>query len=194
MRAGLIGRFKPVHKGAAAMLELLCDETDHLVIGIGSSNKYDARNPFTADEVEGMIDSLLEGRDNYSVVRVPDFGHVPEYSDGQRWRQEVLQEFGSLDLFVTGNKYVQELLKEDYVIEEPLHILPEEKQLPISATLVRCEMVEEGNWEDYVPQPVVAYLKRFNLVDRFKDEFGEEILKGMRKTPKTVEEERLALQ
>lgn len=49
-KLGAIGRFKPLHLGAAAMLEALCENAEEVVIGIGSSNKYNLRNPFTAEE------------------------------------------------------------------------------------------------------------------------------------------------
>ena len=48
-RVGFIGRFKPLHKAAAIVLEEICKRSDHVIIGIGSANKYNYRNPFTAE-------------------------------------------------------------------------------------------------------------------------------------------------
>ncbi len=56
---GIIARFKPVHKGHAAILEALCERADLVYIGLGSPNKYDVRNPFSAKESEEMIDLVI---------------------------------------------------------------------------------------------------------------------------------------
>ena len=75
-RIAMIARWKPVHLGHAAVLEALADRADHAIVGIGSPNKYDASNPFTADETAAMIRLVLDGRDNVELVEVPDLGPV----------------------------------------------------------------------------------------------------------------------
>ena len=49
-RTGLVCRWKPVHKGHSALLETLCLESRHVVIGLGSPDARDPRNPFSAEE------------------------------------------------------------------------------------------------------------------------------------------------
>ena len=72
-RMGLVSRFKPVHIGHAVMLESLAERCDLLRIGIGSSNRYGVRNPFTAEETAHMIRLVLgEGDREYEIVQVPD--------------------------------------------------------------------------------------------------------------------------
>ena len=53
-RIGVVCRFKPVHLAHQAMLESLLEEADELLVGIGSSNRYDPWNPFTADETRDV--------------------------------------------------------------------------------------------------------------------------------------------
>ena len=87
-RVGVIGRFKPLHNGGALMLDAICENADHVVIGLGSSNKYNLRNPFTGDESAGMIEAYLSPRfSNYELIHVPDFGHIQEFSDGKKWKE-----------------------------------------------------------------------------------------------------------
>ena len=84
-RVGGIGRWKPLHKAGAVMLETVCSMADQVLIGIGSINKYNARNPFTAEESKEMLDRFLKDRfDNYQILFIPDFGHLPEHHDGQK--------------------------------------------------------------------------------------------------------------
>jgi len=80
---GVIGRFKPLHHGGATMLEILCERANHVIIGIGSSNKYNLRNPFTPEKTKGMLNAFLSKRfSNYSITYIPDFAHIPEYRKG----------------------------------------------------------------------------------------------------------------
>src|SRR5262245_31506749 len=96
-RIAMIARLKPGHLGHAAVLESLTDAAHHVVIGIGSSNKHDVSNPFTASESEAMIRLVLGERSNFEIIDVPDLGHGP------RWRAMVVEMLGGLDLFVTAN-------------------------------------------------------------------------------------------
>ncbi len=194
---GLIGRFKPLHNGAALMLDAVCDQAEEVKIGIGSSNKYNLRNPFTAEETEKMIRAYLSPRHgNFEIIHVPDFAHVPEYADGQQWRRYVRDHFGTLDAFVSGNDYVRNLLKEEYKIMDPADLISVEKYLRMRATEVRVEMARLGSWRNLVPQEVAAYLTENNLVDRFCREFGAQALtqsagrEHIYKKTETEEEER----
>lgn len=177
-RIGLIARFKPLHNGGAMMLEKVCSQADAVTIGIGSSNKYTVRNPFTAEESEALVRAYLSLRyDNYTIVHVPDFGHIPEYSNGQKWRETVLQLFGDLDYFVTGNPYARDLLQEDYQIIRPAWLLLPEEQFRLRATEVRIKMARGEDWQSLVPDQVRDYLLKKGLVERFCREFGAETLR-----------------
>ena len=98
---GTVGRFKPVHLAHSAMLEALCDQSEHIIIGLGSSNVYDYRSPFTAKESKDMIDLALKDKfDNYTIIEIPDL------FNGPKWREQALRIYGTLDLFATANEYV----------------------------------------------------------------------------------------
>jgi nicotinamide-nucleotide adenylyltransferase len=176
-RVGLIGRFKPLHNGNAVLLERVCEQAEHVIIGIGSSNRYDLRNPFTAEESREMVERLLKPRfSNYEFLLIPDFGHIPSYENGQEWRRYVVEKFGSLDLFVSGNAYVDELLKEDYRIAQPFEIEPSSWTAKIKASMVRAEIAKGGDWRPYVPAVVAEYIAKNRLDERLRAEFGKEIL------------------
>ncbi|MFH1637088.1 MAG: hypothetical protein ABIB71_01550 [Candidatus Woesearchaeota archaeon] len=176
-KVGVIGRWKPFHNGGATMLETLCEQAEHVFIGIGSCNKYNVRNPFTAEESKEMIDACLSKRfSNYSFVFVPDFAHVSEFRDGQKWKEFVLSNYGKLDYFVSGNDYVTNLLKDDYKVMHPVKLIPEEKRVCVNGTQVRVEMAKGNAWKSLVPEEVVDYLEKNSLVERFRTEFGLETL------------------
>ncbi|MBR9691773.1 hypothetical protein GOV06_03215 [Candidatus Woesearchaeota archaeon] len=173
-KAGIIGRFKPLHKGGAALLESICEQAEHVTIGIGSCNEYNARNSFTAEETKDMIDAILAPKyDNYKIIYIPDF------CDEEKWTDYIIEHYGTLDCFVSGNEYVNHLLKGSYDIIRPNSLILPGRQTRITATEVRYKMANDEDWESLVPLPVADYIKQNNLDKRFIKEFGlEAIAKG----------------
>ncbi|MEW6284430.1 MAG: hypothetical protein AB1758_37795 [Candidatus Eremiobacterota bacterium] len=168
-RLGMIARWKPVHLGHAAVLQALVSRAREVLIGIGSSNKYDASNPFTAAETAEMIGVVLSGATNFRILEVPDLGHGP------RWRAMVTEMFGPLDAFVTANEYVRSLLESDYRVFHPMDLVPPHGWVRVDGTMVRRAMARGENWRDMVPALVAGYLQSRGLVDRLVREFGEEL-------------------
>jgi nicotinamide-nucleotide adenylyltransferase len=169
-RIGMVARWRPIHIGHAPVLRALCDRASQALIGIGSSNRYDLRNPFTLEETSDMIALVLAGRDNYTLIPVPDL------DDGPRWRLMVVDLFGRLDLYVTANPYVASLLAEDYAIVKPVELVPEAERVPVDGTLVRREMARGDGWQDLVPPEVADYISSRQLDRRFRREFGLQTL------------------
>lgn len=165
-RMGIVARWKPVHLGHAAVLEALVEQADEVVIGIGSSNRYDVRNPFTAEESAEMIRRVLGGRGRYTLIPVPDLGNGP------RWREMTAGLLGPLDAFVTANAYVRDLLQEIYPVIHPVRLLAPERRIRLDGTTVRKAMARGPAWREMVPASVAAFLDEQGLAERFRREFG----------------------
>lgn len=169
-RIGMVARWRPVHRGHVPVLHALCDRAAQALIGIGSANRYDLRNPFTLDETMDMIRLVLAGRENYVLIPVPDL------DDGPRWRIMVRDLFGPLDRFVTANPYVASLLAADYRIVRPVELVPETERVAIDGSMVRREMARGDGWRDLVPEAVADYIAANRLDERFRREFGLQTL------------------
>jgi nicotinamide-nucleotide adenylyltransferase len=166
----MIARWRPVHLGHVAVLRALRARVDELVVGIGSSNRWNARNPFTAAETREMLERVLPERSNVRILEVPDL------DDGPRWRAMVVELLGPLDAFATANPYVARLLGDDYRILRPVDLVPADERVPINGAGVRREMARGEGWRDMVPGPVAAYITERGLDRRFREEFGLETL------------------
>jgi nicotinamide-nucleotide adenylyltransferase len=166
----MIARWKPVHRGHAAVLHALRTRAQHLVIGIGSANRLNARNPFTAAETRDMLLRVLGDPTAVTLLEVPDL------DDGPRWRAMVLDRLGPLDAFVTANPYVAHLLGEDYRILRPVDLVPLGERVPIDGTGVRREMARGDGWRSLVPPEVATYIVDNRLDRRFRHAFGLETL------------------
>lgn len=182
-RIAMIARWKPVHVGQAAVLRAMCSGADEVVIGVGSSNRYNVRNPFTFEETESMLRLVLAGLDtaaknvpptrptvNYQIIPIPDL------DDGPRWRAMVKEMLGELDAFVTDNPYVANLMKDDYRLMRPVSWLPPSEHVRIDGTTVRVLMAKGEKWQDWVPERAVQFIEANKLDERFRREFGLETL------------------
>ncbi len=165
-RIGMVARWKPVHNGQAAVLRALCRQAERVLVGIGSSNRYNARNPFTFEETEEMLRLALEGWGNFEIIPVPDL------DNGPRWRAMVKELFGGLDLFVTDNPYVANLMKGIYPLARPVDLIPPGERVRVNGSMVRAGMARGERWQDLVPARVAAYIESRGLDERFRREFG----------------------
>lgn len=164
-RIAMVARWKPVHVGHAAVLQGLVDSGAHCWIGIGSSNRYDASNPFTAAESAAMIRTVLGDAPNYTVFEMPDFG------DGPRWRDHLCAMLGPLDAFVTANPYVATLMAERYPVVQSVRFVPVERRCRVDGQMVRDAMARGEPWQHLVPPGVAGWMVAHGLVDRFRKEF-----------------------
>ena len=172
-RVGMVARWRPVHRIHAAILRGLCQRADHLVIGIGSSNRYNAANPFTPAETARMIRWVLpEAADRLELLEIPDLG------DGPRWAEMVRGLMDPLDLFVSANAWVRDLVAEFWPVTHPIGFIPPEQRAPISGTRVRQAMARGEAWQTLVPDEVAAYITANGLDARLRQEFGDEICHG----------------
>lgn len=171
-RLAMIARWKPLHAGQLAVLDALTERAEHVILGIGSSNRYNARNPFTAAETTEMIRAAMTsiGRENYAILEVPDL------DDGPRWRRMVLDMLGHVDVFVTANGYVRSLLMNDYTVVHPVRFVPPERRVRVDGSMVREAMARGEGWREFVPPVIADMLTTRGLIERFRAEFGAETI------------------
>lgn len=157
-RVGMIARWQPVHLGHAAVLQGLCAASDHVLIGLGSSNRRDRDTPFPPAHTARMITLVLREHANFEIHEIPDLGHGP------RWAAMVRERFGELELFLTANAWVRDLMLPFYDIAHPSLLLPRDGEIRVTGEQVRAAMMQGEAWEGLVPPLVAAYLREQGLV------------------------------
>lgn len=180
---GLICRFQPLHLIHARLLRAAALRADLLRVGIGSPERSDARNPFSASERLEMLERVCaELPCPVELILVPDLGHGP------RWAAQVERLFGTLDRFVSANGYVRRLLEPSYRLAHPLELIPPALRAPIGGAEVRLAMAAGEPWEELVPESVAELLIREGWVERFRREHGPALLRdhhaGALETPR----------
>ena len=163
MKRGLyVGRFQPFHNGHKAVIDLLCNEVDELIIGIGSAQmSHDIRHPFTAGERVLMIQRVLADA-KIPVYIIP----LEDIKRNALWVAHVVSMVPPFDVVYTSNPLVIRLFTEaGFRVESP----PMYQRQELSGTAIRQKMLEGDDWKQYVPEKAAAVIESVGGVERIRD-------------------------
>ena len=163
MKRGLyVGRFQPFHNGHKAVIDLLCDEIDELIIGIGSAQmSHDIRHPFTAGERVLMIQRVLADA-KIPVYIIP----LEDIKRNALWVAHVVSMVPPFDVVYTSNPLVIRLFTEaGFRVESP----PMYQRQELSGTAIRQKMLEGDEWKQYVPEAAGLVIESVGGVERICD-------------------------
>ncbi|HUR62238.1 MAG TPA: adenylyltransferase/cytidyltransferase family protein [Candidatus Thermoplasmatota archaeon] len=156
MRALVVGRFQPLHKGHAALIKQAQEECGEVAIAIGSTQaKPSLRNPFTAAERRDMVAAVFP--------QVPVFD-VPDLHDPPRWASHCLGITGKVDKVYGNDDATLDLFEmEGLAVVRPGLVHREEYE----ASAIRALMAEgDRAWMKAVPQPVADLLLKWDAPRR----------------------------
>ena len=163
MKRGLyVGRFQPFHNGHKAVIDLLCNEVDELIIGIGSAQmSHDIRHPFTAGERVLMIQRVLADA-KIPVYIIP----LEDIKRNALWVAHVVSMVPPFDVVYTSNPLVIRLFTEaGFRVESP----PMYQRQELSGTAIRQKMLEDDDWKQYVPEAAGLVIESVGGVERIRD-------------------------
>lgn len=189
-------RANPPHVNHTAMLRELCRKSVLAKINLGSSNKFNEKNPFRIEEREAMMRLSLDGHaSNYELKRLPDFG------DDQGWFDHLSGQNSPFTEIISNNEYDLKIysryqfeeghegddryLKYDVLMpddvlrhDKMLYIsgitkkngeyVPARKPMYVSGTLVRAAIVNDWKLDGLLDAPVAEYIMREGINARLK--------------------------
>lgn len=184
-----IMRANPLHINHTLMLRRLCDQAVYAKINLGSSNKFNEKNPFKVEEREDMVKIALRDYDNFEVLRLPDFGEDDEwfnclYKNNKPFSEILSNNDYDLKIY---KRYQEDPAYNRFDILYPTDILPQEdmeyavgiwdkgrfiqarKPMYTSGTFVRAAIVNDWNWKDFLDEKVADYIKKNGLDNRLKE-------------------------
>ncbi|MBI5377361.1 MAG: nicotinamide-nucleotide adenylyltransferase [Thaumarchaeota archaeon] len=156
----LIGRFQPFHLGHLDAVKFALSSVDELLIGIGSSNKFnEKRNPFTADERKQMIESSL---DETTLGKIKIY-YIPDVSDHERWTYQIDEIVPKYDTVFSNDEFTHTLFGKRgiKVISVPL-----KQRDTLSGTDIRVKIRDNQDWFGLVPEGTKKVLLKINAKDR----------------------------
>lgn len=172
--AVVIGRWQLPHLAHAALIRKAFESAHKVMVVIGSSfRSRTPKNPFTADEREAMLRSMLTAEQRARVKFLP----VRDYGDDNRWvaavelgRKRCFPEIGTnKDIALVGfhkdeSSYYLDKFNWKY-IEAP-------SLMAVDATTMRNVFFSGGDFEavlkDYVHHGVLAYLRAWKELPAYK--------------------------
>ena len=162
----MIGRFQPFHKGHLKLAHQILDDSEELVIAVGSSQfNYTFLNPFTAGErVYFIHNSLVEAKiDLRRAYIVPIFN----LENNAIWVQHLRSMLPKFDTIYSGNKFVLELVSrssETFDVRTPEFY----DEINCNGTNIRMNIVMDKEWKDYVPDAVHSMISEVDGTRRIK--------------------------
>jgi len=164
MRALIIGRFQPFHKGHLELAKHILKECDELIIAIASAQfNYIEKDPFTAGERIWMInEALKEGKIDLARCYI---AAVVNDENNARWIAHLKSFLPPFDVVYTGNAYVAMLMKDSGIRVRDVKFYGREKY---NATGIRQFILKGKNWQELVPKSVAQIIKKIDGVKRIK--------------------------
>ena len=159
----LIGRFQPFHLGHLDAVLFGLSRTENLFIGIGSSNKSNERkNPFSAEERTEMIISSIES----SMIDRLKIFDIPDVDNHEKWTFEIDQIVPKYDIVFTNDEFTKTLFEKHQINVIQVRLKDREN---FSGTNIRQLILDDENWQDFVPHGTRKVLDRINATDRLKN-------------------------
>ena len=163
MNGLLIGRFQPFHSGHLDAVLFALSRVENLWIGIGSSNKHnEKRNPFTADERREMIVSSIKP----SIIDRTSIFNIPDVDDHEKWTFEIDQIVPKYDIVFTNDEFTKTLFEKHQI--NVIQVMLKDRE-NFSGTNIRQLILDDENWQDFVPHGTRKVLDRINATDRLKN-------------------------
>lgn len=160
-RGFYIGRFQPYHNGHHRMVKRIAEDVDELVLGIGSAGDSHSRHdPFTAGERIMMITKSLVDFDLVTYA-VP----IEDLDRNSVWVSHVQSMSPDFDVAYSNNPLVIQLFDEAGV---EVRQSPMFNREVLEGTELRERMVEDENWRNLVPDPVVEVVEETNGIERIQ--------------------------
>ncbi|HUV55363.1 MAG TPA: nicotinamide-nucleotide adenylyltransferase [Candidatus Krumholzibacteriaceae bacterium] len=164
-RALFVGRFQPFHYGHLHAIEKILEESDELVLVVGSAQmSHEHDNPFTAGERIEMIRAALDAADipteRYMIIPIPD---APAH---RVWVSAVESQTPRFDLVYSNQPLTRRLLIE---AGYEVRYIPMFHRGKYEATEIRRRILETEDWSDLVPPDVHRIVQDIDGENRIRD-------------------------
>lgn len=139
----IVGRFQPLHPGHIKLIEHAAEKVDILYIGIGSANKRDIKNPFSAFERELMLTWSL----SKETLKKVKFFCIDDVSDDEKWLEKLDKTVPKIDTIFSSDSTMTALFNVHLNFKGKVQEIPLEDREMLSGTNMR-RMIANG--EDYL--------------------------------------------
>jgi nicotinamide-nucleotide adenylyltransferase len=151
----VVGRFQPFHLGHKYLIERALEICENIIIGIGSSNISDAKNPYSYLKRKRFVQEFIN--DEGISPRVVKIVAVSDYPDDSVWFSQLIKTTGKIDVSIGDNEWVNGIFENENI---PIVRIGYFKRRTLEGTKIRKLIIEKGQWEDKVPASIKALIKK----------------------------------
>lgn len=169
MKALIVGRFQPFHKGHRYLIEKADNDFEEVIIGIGSSQKSRSeRNPLTFEERRSVIEECYPGIRTFGVK---DLGH------DLKWVEEIESKLKNLGIkeperevtAVGMNDWTRRCFRK---AGYPLQTYKVLKPGPYSGSEIRNRILNRKDWSSLVPNCASQKLQDLDFEKILREEIN----------------------
>ncbi|UCE45581.1 MAG: nicotinamide-nucleotide adenylyltransferase [Methanobacteriota archaeon] len=160
MRALVVGRFQPLHKGHLKAMTEVLSECDELIVVIGSAEEsHTTRNPLTAGERYQMLLSSLPAGEHSRVHIVP----VRDVNRYSIWVNHIESYVPPFDIVYSNSSITRMLFSQvGYDVRKTTAF----NSKLYSGAEIRRRIVNGEKWRHLVPKPVAIMLDEIEIRER----------------------------
>ena len=117
----VLGRFQPFHRGHKYLIEKALEQCESVIVGVGSVNVEDEKNPFSFEDRKKQISEALKKQKYYS--RIISIIPLDDNPDDDVWLAELLKKAGKIDVVFGNNEWPNEIFEKAgfKVVRVPLY-------------------------------------------------------------------------
>jgi len=167
MRALVVGRFQPFHKGHLQAVEEVLSKCDELIIVIGSAEEsHTWNNPLTASERYQMILSSLPRKEHKRLHIIP----VRDINRYAIWVNHIESYVPSFDAVFSNSSITRSLFSQ---VGYDVRKTKAYNHKLYNGSEIRKRIAEGGRWKHLVPAPVSLMVDELDIRGRLRAAEGK---------------------
>lgn len=117
----VLGRFQPFHRGHRYLIEKALEQCQSVIIGVGSANVRNEKNPFSFEERKIQIIESLKKQEYFSRINL--IISLDDNQDDGLWLAELVKKSGEIDVVFGNNEWPNEIFEKAgfRVVRVPLY-------------------------------------------------------------------------
>ncbi len=134
----VLGRFQPFHRGHRYLIEKALEQCESVIVGVGSANVRDEKNPFSFNERKKQISETLK-KQNYAS-KITSIIPLDDNPSDNIWLEELLKKTGEIDVVFGNNEWPNKIFEEAgyEVVRVPLY-----KRNIYEGTKIRAKLLKK---------------------------------------------------